>query len=511
IGVLYWYLTRNFNYWSKRGVKGPKPWPIVGNILQLFTTPQPLQELNWAKRYGKIYGIYLKEEPMLTVADPELIKTILVKDFHLFPERANISQSHDKIMSRNLVQLTGDDWKRVRSIVSPTFTSGKMKRMYPRIQECLSQLITVLDTMATDGQSMNAKDLFGRYTMDVIATCAFATKTCADYTRDNPFVLMAKSAFTVRPLKTALTLSCPVFLLKLMAKLRPAPSSGAGFFFMDSTRRLIHERQKSGHKSNDFLQLLCESEKDSEEDIKDELDVNESHHINEGSEELAVERKTLSINVVNKRLTEDEILAQALVFFLAGFETTATTLTFLTYELAINPHIQDSLYAEICAAVDANGDISYEELARLPYLDSVLSETLRLHPPSLRLHRVAAADYKLGDTGLTLYKGQTVQIGVYAVHTREEYYPDPFRFDPDRFMPENRHKLVPYTYVPFGAGPRNCIGMRFALLEAKIAVAHVMRRFRFTRVPQTAVPLGFKRGFRISVPDDVVVGVERRD
>ncbi|CAG2171743.1 unnamed protein product, partial [Oppiella nova] len=446
----YRYLTQNYRYWSKRGIKGPRPLPIFGNILDIFITPRPIQELNWAKKFGKLYGYYFKAQPILTISDPDLIKTILVKDFHLFTDRSDIVASSDSIVSKNLVQLTGDDWKRVRSIVSPTFTSGKMKKMYPRIRECLTDFMNHLEGFAVNRGEINVKDMYGNYTMDVIATCAFATKTGAHNTLDSPFVVMARSVFNVHPLIQILTIFFPKLLLKLKNIITPKQKN-EGNFFIDNTRRIIQERRQNNEKYNDFLQLLMDVERD-RDNSRDENDINESHHVNEGEEELAAERKALNISLDNKRLTEDEILAQALVFFLAGFETTATTLTFCTYELALNPHIQETLLEEVNSSVDSNGEISYEELARLPYLDAVLSETLRLHPPALRLHRMASTDYKLGTTGLTLFKGQTVQIAVYGIHTTEEYHPNPFKFNPDRFMPENRHNIIPYTYLPFGAG-----------------------------------------------------------
>jgi len=225
---------------------------------------------------------------------------------------------------------------------------------------------------------------------------------------------------------------------------------------------------------------------------------------------LESEKKALNVNLVNKQLTEYEILAQAIVFFLAGYETTATTLTFCTYELALNQDIQDKLYEEINSAVDSNGEISYEELARLPYLDAVLSETLRLHPPALRLVRLASTDYKLGETGITLPKGQQIEFPIHGIHHLEEYYPNPFQFNPDRFMPENRHKITPYTYLPFGAGPRNCIGMRFALLEAKLALANIIRKFKFFQTTQTDIPLRYKRSFGLTAPQRLIVGIEKR-
>ena len=204
------------------------------------------------------------------------------------------------------------------------------------------------------------------------------------------------------------------------------------------------------------------------------------------------------------------MLAQAWVFFVAGYETTATTLTFASYELALNPEVQERLYEEVMTAVDSKGDIDYDDLAKLPYLDAVISETLRIHSPVMRLVRVANEDYKLGNTGLTIRKDQTVEIPIYALHHSEEFYDQPFKFNPDRFLPKNRQKITPYSYLPFGAGPRNCIGMRFALMEDKVGLAQVIRRFRFKRSAQTDVPLRLNRSIIVNAPKRVVVGIERR-
>ncbi|CAG2173519.1 unnamed protein product [Oppiella nova] len=253
-----------------------------------------------------------------------------------------------------------------------------------------------------------------------------------------------------------------------------------------------------------------DANKDSDDNTRDENDINESHHVNEGEEELAIKQKTLNINTIHKKLTEDEILAQALVFLLVGYETTASTLSFCTYELALNPSVQDILYEEISSAIDSDGEISYEELSRLSYLDAVLSETLRLYTPFPRLSRIASTDYKLGKTGINVSKGQQIEIPVYAIHHSEEYFENPFKYDPDRFLPQNRHKITPYTYLPFGAGPRNCIGMRFALMETKVCLAHIIRRFKFFATDKTDVPLKYKRSLNLTSAQRIVVGIESR-
>ena len=126
----------------------------------------------------------------------------------------------------------------------------------------------------------------------------------------------------------------------------------------------------------------------------------------------------------------------------------------------------------------------------IPYVDQFLNEVLRFYPPSIRIHREVSRDVTLTrDDGQTirLDKGTIVAIPIYAIHHLEEYYPDPEKFDPDRWSPENKSKINPYAYLPFGMGPRNCVGMRFAMEELKIALCSLVYKFRFYPIPETPV------------------------
>lgn len=149
-------------------------------------------------------------------------------------------------------------------------------------------------------------------------------------------------------------------------------------------------------------------------------------------------------------------------------------------------------------------------LCRLPYLDAVISETLRHHPPIVKTTRIAARDYKVGNTGVSVFAGQQVDIPIYAIHHDEKYYPNPMKFDPERFMPYNRHNLVPFTYMPFGGGPRSCIGIRFSLLETKCALAQMVRRYTFYRCSETDVPLTNDPKALLSAPKRAIVGIAMR-
>lgn len=190
----------------------------------------------------------------------------------------------------------------------------------------------------------------------------------------------------------------------------------------------------------------------------------------------------------SEHLTEDEVVSNIILFMMAGHETTSSLLTFMTYSLAINPQVQKKLRSEICEAVARDsGELKYETLMTLPYLDAVVNESLRMYPPAFKVERTVTRDTELASARLK--KGDRIEIPIYALHHREEYFPTPFTFDPERFMPENRGQLVPYSFIPFLTGPRNCVGARFALLEAKTTIAAVLLRYNLTASENTAVPL----------------------
>ncbi|CAG2174542.1 unnamed protein product, partial [Oppiella nova] len=372
----YYFSWKNaLSYWKNRQISGPKPIPIFGNVLSPVLKPRPYVEMEWYKKYGKLFGVFSMGKPVLTVADPELIKQILVKDFHSFRNRRQ-PPGRNRMTAKNMFSARDDDWKRVRAIASPTFSSGKMRKMYALINHCCKDFIDSLDKDVSNGMNeVELKQLMGAYTMDVIASCAFATKTNTYADPNNPFTSKAANLFNVPIWKGMLQLLLPSFIVNTDIYRRTlSPGVSDIDFFIDFTRSLVKQRKKNNEKHNDFLQLLMDVER-SDGDIREASDANEAHHVNEGKDEITADVEAFR-DVLEKKLTEDEILAQCFLFFAAGYETTATTLSYCTYELAINPTLQDRLYEETKEAFNEKGEIDYEVLSRLPFIDALLSETL---------------------------------------------------------------------------------------------------------------------------------------
>ncbi|XP_043204918.1 probable cytochrome P450 6a13 [Amphibalanus amphitrite] len=308
--------------------------------------------------------------------------------------------------------------------------------------------------MKRTGGEIELKDCFGRFTMDNIASCAFGVNCNSFKDPNTEFANNAAKLFEEPTGFAAVRLILLVLLGNAVQKILPDPLKPVNRFFSSVIKRTINERQTSNQRK-DFLQLLL--------DTKDKN---------------------------GKRvLTDSSIIAQSVLLFIVGYDTTATLLMFAAYCLATNPKVQEGIHAEIDEVLERHeGQLTYEALGEMQQLDRAISETLRLYPPAARIERLSSKEYTLPETNVTIPKGTVVQMPIFTLHRDPDHYPDPMRFDPDRFLPEEKEKRHPCAYIPFGSGPCNCVAMRFALFEAKVALAAMLRETRLEPGPNTPKP-----------------------
>ena len=483
VTVIYRYLTRNFSYWPSRGVHGPPPKLPFGTGYRSEDGKWSMTDFDeWLYRDycggDRRYCGYLEiGQPVLFVADLELIRAITIKDFEYFTDRRQfaITPSFRKTLS----MLNGKEWKDTRAVMTPSFSSSKLKAMHQLCLDNANNLAKyVQEEMETKGH-FEIKDVFGRFTMDNIASCAFGVQ-CNSF--EDPNTEFAKhAANTLRPFSPieGLKILSMLLISNSMERLFPDSRQPSTEFFERVVNATIKHREISDGARKDFLQLLL--------DTRDR----EGHRI----------------------LDNDSIVAQSVIFFVAGYDTTATLLSFATYSLATSPDCQQKVHQELDEVLSRHGgQLTHEAVSELRYLDRVLSETLRLYPPAIRLERQCTKDYRLPGTDVTVPRGMIVQIPAFVIHRDPKYYPDPLKFDPDRFLPEQKEQRDPTAYMPFGAGPRNCIAMRFALFEAKVALAGVLQVGRLVPGPDTPPPpLPYDRSaFLLRPAGDTFIRLEDR-
>ena len=484
---VYMYYKKKYNYWAKRGIRGPKPTIVFGNLFQSVLGGSFVHS-RWVHEHGKVYGFYVRTLRFLAVADTECIKDIVIRNFHCFTDRPQVANHPLELGS--LINQNGAQWKHDRAIMSPTFSSGKMKAMFGLMRESYVHLENEFERLASLGVDVDTKLVFSKMTTMVIARCAFATEVNAFKDEHNILLHHLNSLFS-----TGFFRRITLIFMFLMPK---AFRDFFSFTFIPKESlnylgkvcgEIVKQRKSNPKATNeypDLLQLLIDSGKSS----NNNLDADSKAQVQQG-------------------LNDTKIIANAILFFIAGYETTSTLLFWASYALAMNPDVQEKLYEEAKEAKERSGDLDYETLFSMKYLDAFINETLRMYPPVVRFIRFCTQDHKLPN-GLLVEKGTSIVVPVWAIHHDEENYPEPQKFDPERFMPENKDSINPATFLPFVQGPRNCIGMRFALLEAKMTLANLLLKYKFVKSPNTPEKLIFNERSFILAAKNMPLRVVKR-
>ncbi|CAG2174354.1 unnamed protein product, partial [Oppiella nova] len=274
-----------------------------------------------------------------------------------------------------------------------------------------------------------------------------------------------------------------------MSSMAPTVAKWLGLEFFDTestayldalTDRILRERKHNNKYTNsrrtDFVQLMIDSEKSNRD-----LGYNSSSDIDPTPEE-----ESQTGGQPKGTLTYGELIAHGMSLFVAGYDTASSTMIHSIFYLSTNMDCQTRLFEELSTCNEFTNDTTMY----LKYLNAVIHETLRLAPPLTLYHRVCRQDYKLGDTGIIIPKGTNVEIFPYALHRDPDYWPNPDDFIPDRWF-EPTH--TPYAYIPFGGGPRVCLGQRFAMNEMRMCLAKLFSKYEFT----LAQPPGLIYGYNV--------------
>ncbi|XP_029170357.1 cytochrome P450 9e2-like [Nylanderia fulva] len=464
---LYYYFFKNLIYFKKHGVPYKTPLPILGNmgpsIFRLQSIADLVKNTYDLHPEAKYVGLFDMIGPLIVIRDRDLIKSIVLKNFDLFPDRRTFIEAHqDPLFGKNLFALKEERWRQERPLLTPAFTSSKMKSMFKLMSEYGAEFSNNLTQLPAEKRKvMDIKDAFTRYTNDVIATCAFGITVDSMRNPKNEFYVYGKEATNfnnVAFIKMYMYRILP--WLAQILKLRIVREQIANFF-QDLVETTIKIRDEKGIVRPDMLQLMMESR---------------------GKE--------------GKELSTEDMVCQAFLFFFGGFDTTSTLMCFAAHEIAVNMEIQKKLQNEMDQVLEeSNGQAPYEMVNNMEYLDAVINEALRRYPIASSLERVCMKEFELpptlpGRKPITIKKGDTIWIPVYGLHHDPQYFEEPEKFDPERFLGERKKEsLNSGAYLPFGLGPRMCIGNRFALMETKVLLFHLLARCDLKTCEKTPSPL----------------------
>ncbi|KAH8402379.1 hypothetical protein KR009_011600, partial [Drosophila setifemur] len=469
-------LQQHFSYWKRMGVREIKPRWIVGNLfglLSMRTSPAEfmVELYNHPDAENEPFvGIHVFHKPALLLRDPELVRKILVRDFGRFSNRySGANHEGDPLGCQNLFFLKNPAWKEVRLKLSPFFTGNRLKNMFPLIEEVGASLDAHLRQLPLHNERMRcfdleAKELCALFTTDVIATVAYGVRANSFKDPNGEFRRHGRDIFSFNLRRAAefvmvffLPRWVPLFGFKVIQKEQTR-------FFRETIDYVMAERERSGKTRNDLIDILIEFRKSTQQakasGSKDQL-------IFEG----------------------DLLVAQATIFFTAGFESSSSTMAFAMYEMAKDADIQQRVREEVrVALVASGGQVTIQMIESLEYMQMILLEVLRMYPPLPFLDRecTAEVDHPLAPFhDLQVPKGMPVYIPCYALHMDPQHFPQPRKFQPERFSASNRKLHTPYTYMPFGLGPHGCIGERFGYLQAKVGLVNVLRNHQITTSERT--------------------------
>ncbi|PIK42887.1 putative cytochrome P450 3A24 [Apostichopus japonicus] len=475
IACVYDYWRKS--YFKQRGIPCDTILPFLGHYHKFISGGFTEFIHRSAKQHGKIFGMLLGSSPVVVIGDADILKEILVRKFSSFHNRRP-QAIDDYPVNKALTRLEGARWKQVRNTITPAFSASKMKPIAALLNDSCDALIKHMKAKVATNPDIEVKEMYGNMTMDCIAKGGFGLQVDSQEDPNDPFVNHAKAIIN-------------------MNLLNPRVIIASKKFFMDVTQQAMHMRHDKASKRVDVLQLMVDAQEtdDSPAESEDMPEI-------AGGEEKGLHRKT--------ELTEAEIMAQSLIFFLAGYSTTTVALSFVSYNLATHPELQDKLFQEVQEMAPDRDSVNYDTVNKMEYLDKFLSETLRLFPPllySIRISetgahhvgadRVCQDSVTVGD--FHFEKGMDIFYNIIGIHYDPDYWEDPEKFDPERFTKEATEKRHPFAYLPFGTGPRNCIGMRFALLVLKMAIVRMVQTFQFEPCEQTQIPIKF--GKRSVSPD----------
>ncbi|EDO38297.1 predicted protein, partial [Nematostella vectensis] len=376
-------------------VPGPNHLPFIGNLMDSIKHGGDLrlQFIEYTRKFGRVYGLIFFGTPTFVINDPDILKEVLVKEFHKFHDRA-VSKIQ-KYLEAMLTVARGKTWHRVRTTVSPIFSTHKMKMMLPLMNSSCDVMMTKLQQAAESGESFNMHKLSQGLTMDSILKTVFGIESEAQLNYNDPAFVAARSAVEASTFekilqgivgilpKPLMDMCCGVFLsnLKDLVKI--------------TEKVIAAKKMQQDPKQKDMLDLMLEAIADDE--------------------------------TKSKHMTEAEVVAQCLIFLIAGYEGTNTTLTFVCYTLATNPDIQEKLQQEIDSVWTDDDQVpSYDMVHQLSYLDMVVSETLRMYPPAFLQAREVTEDCVIKD--MRFRKGVSIIMDIYSLHHDPELWPEPERY-----------------------------------------------------------------------------------
>jgi cytochrome P450 len=426
----------------------PHPLPPVRSLLRVILQGEGdllslIPDLAYQER---LLPLGITRRGILYVNDPELVAQVLTDPQGIFPKNDLMVDAVAPLIGNAMFVSSGATWRRQRRMIEPSFSHMRLARAFGQMVGAVDEHEQWLERKRVAGAAFSLDAAMGHLTADVITRTIFSTPLAEGAARD------VFEAFTVFERQVA-SVNVKALLFDKPWRHTPQPAR-----VLEACRRI-----------RALIGAMVAPRFAPDAAPADDICA---------AAIAAVDPET------GAPFTREELIDELGVFFLAGHETSASALTWVFFLLSQRPEVVARIRAEVDAAC-GDGEITIEHAKRFPYIKAVFKETLRLYPPITFLPRVAAEDTTLG--GRRVKRGTMVLVAPWTIHRHRALWKDPELFDPDRFLDGREEEIIPGAYVPFGLGPRVCVGAAFANLEAALFIARLTRRFDFEAVEPAVV------------------------
>lgn len=502
--AVYFYVPS----WRVRAVPGPIALPLIGHLPLLAKHgPGVFREL--AKKYGPIYRFHMGRQPLVMVVDPELCREVGIKKFKDIPNRSVPTPIRGSPIHNKGLFFTRDSrWQSMRNVIISIYQPSHVASLVPAIQPYVERAGRLL----RPGKEITFSDLSLKLFSDTIGQVAFGvdfglTKDMSSSPLPHPAAHGAESVDVATDFirkhfyaTTSLKMDLSGSLSTVLGQFVP--------FLQEPLRQLLLRVPGSADQRMEETNMTMSG-------LLDKIVAERAAQADR------VEKNFLSVllnasestEAMKKLLTPDYVSALTYEHLLAGSVTMSFTLSSLVYLVAMYPEVEEKLIREIDAFGPKDVVPSSEEIqTKFPYVEQVLKETMRFYTASPLVAREASEDVEIG--GYVLPKGTWVWLAPGVLAKDPKQFPDPDVFRPERFDPESEEckRRHPYAFIPFGIGPRACIGQKFAMQQLKLVVIHLYRRYIFRHSPRMEFPLQFQYSILLNFKYGVkVMVIERKN